>query len=155
LRRWPRILISIVIARPVAASEIKLLCAIGLRPGVIGLIPDFEKSSGNAVKVEYATVGVLTDRIQNGETVDVAIMTGPLLDGLQGQGKIVPGSRVDIASSGIGVFIRKGAPKPDISSVDAFKRSILRAKFIAYPDAAGGGASGVYVASYTSCARNI
>jgi ABC-type molybdate transport system substrate-binding protein len=71
----------------------------------------------------------------------------PLIDQLQAQGKVVAGSRVNIAKVGVGVFVRKGAAKPDISSADAFKRSMLAARSIAYPDPAGGGASGIYVAS--------
>jgi molybdate transport system substrate-binding protein len=130
-----------------AASEIKLLSAVALRPGIEGLIAGFGKTTGNNVMVDYATVGALTDRIQKGEPVDVAIVSGPQIDDLQGQGKIVAGSRVDIAKVGVGVFIRKGAPRPDISSADAFKRSMLAAKAIAYPDPAGGGASGIYMAA--------
>ena len=75
------------------------------------------------------------------------ISSGPLIDQLQAQGKVVAGSRVNIAKVGVGVFVRKGAAKPDISSADAFKRSMLAARSIAYPDPAGGGASGIYVAS--------
>jgi molybdate transport system substrate-binding protein len=70
-----------------------------------------------------------------------------MIDRLQSQGKVVAGDRVIIAKVGVGAFGRKGAAKPDISSVDGFKRSMLAAKSIAYPDPAGGGASGIYVAS--------
>jgi len=70
-----------------------------------------------------------------------------MIDRLQAQGKVVAGSRVIIAKVGVGAFVRKGALKPDLSSADAFKRSMLAARSIAYPDPAGGGASGIYVAS--------
>ena len=70
-----------------------------------------------------------------------------MIDRLQAQGKVVAGDRVIIAKVGVGAFVRKGAAKPDISSADAFKRSMLAARSIAYPDPAGGGASGIYVAS--------
>jgi len=88
---------------------------------------EFEKSSGHKVTVTYGGVGGLTDRLQKDEAADVAIVSGPQIDELQKSGKVVAGSRVDIAKVGVGVFVRKGAAKPDISSADAFKRSMLAA----------------------------
>jgi molybdate transport system substrate-binding protein len=129
------------------AAEIKLLCAVALQPGMVALIPDFEKSSGHKVTIVYGTAGAVVDRVQKGEPADIVISSVPLIDQLQAQGKFVAGSRVNIAKVGVGVFVRKGTAKPDISSADAFKRSMLAAKSIAYPDPAGGGASGIYVAS--------
>jgi molybdate transport system substrate-binding protein len=75
------------------------------------------------------------------------ISAAPGIDQLQAQGKVVAADRIIIAKVGVGAFVRKGAAKPDISSADAFKRSMLAARSIAYPDPAGGGASGIYVAS--------
>src|SRR3954452_4979568 len=129
------------------AAEIKLLCAVALQPAMVALIPDFEKSSGHKVTIVYGTAGAVVDRVQKGEAADTVISSVPLIDQLQAQGKVVAGSRVNIAKVGVGVFVRKGTAKPDISSADAFKRSMLAAKSIAYPDPAGGGASGIYVAS--------
>src|SRR6266511_416100 len=129
------------------AAEIKLLCAVALHPAIVALIPDFEKSSGHKVTIAYGTAGAVADRVQKGEAADIVISSVPLIDQLQAQGKVVAGSRVNIAKVGVGVFVRKGAAKPDISSADAFKRSMLAARSIAYPDPAGGGASGIYVAS--------
>ena len=130
------------------AAEIKLLCAVALHPAIDALIPDFEKSSGYKVTVAYGTAGAVADRVQKGEAADIVISSVPMIDRLQAQGKVVPGSRVDnIAKIGVGVFVRKGAVKPDISSADAFKHSMLAARSIAYPDPAAGGASGIYVAS--------
>src|ERR1700730_4895832 len=128
------------------AAEIKLLCAVALQ-GMVALIPDFEKSSGHKVTIAYGTAGAVADRVQKGEAADIVISSVPLIDQLQAQGKVVADSRVNIAKVGVGVFVRKGAAKPDISSADAFKRSMLAARSIAYPDPAGGGASGIYVAS--------
>src|SRR4051812_3688984 len=129
------------------AAEIQLLCAVALHPAIDALIPDFEKSSGHKVAVAYGTAGAVADRVQKGEAADIVISSGPMIDRLQAQGKVVAGDRVIIAKVGVGAFVRKGAAKPDISSVDAFKRSMLAARSIAYPDPAGGGASGIYVAS--------
>ena len=97
--------------------------------------------------VAYGTAGAVADRVQNGEAADLVINSVAMIDRLQAQGKVVTGDRVIIAKVGVGAFVRKGAAKPDISSTDAFKRSMLAAKLIAYPDPAGGGASGIYVAS--------
>src|SRR5947209_19273997 len=129
------------------AAEIKLLCAVALQPAMVALIPDFEKSSGHKVTIAYGTAGAVANRVQKGEAADIVISAEPMIDQLQAQGKVVADSRVTIAKVGVGVFVRKGAAKPDISSVDAFKRSMLAARSIAYPDPAGGGASGIYVAS--------
>ena len=75
-------------------------------------------------------------RIQRGEPIDVVIMVGYALDHLIKQGKVIADSRVDLARSSIGVAVRAGAPKPDISSVDALRRALLAAKSIAYSDSA-------------------
>src|SRR5215831_8763680 len=129
------------------AAEINVLSAVALHPAIDALIPDFEKSSGHKVTVAYGTAGGVAERVQKGESVDLVISAAPRIDQLQAQGKVLAGSRVNIAKVGVGVFVRKGAAKPDISSADAFKRSMLAARSIAYPDPAGGGASGIYVAS--------
>ena len=128
-------------------AEIKLLCAVALQPAMVALIPYFEKSSGHKVTIAYGTAGAVADRVQKGEAADIVINAGPLIDQLQAQGKVMADNRVTLAKVGVGVFVRKGAAKPDISSADAFKRSMLAARSIAYPDPAGGGASGIYVAS--------
>jgi molybdate transport system substrate-binding protein len=105
---------------------------------MVALIPDFEKSSGHKVIIAYGTAGAVADRVQKGEAADIVISAGPLIDQLQAQGKVVADSRVTVAKVGVGVFVRKVAAKPDISSADAFKRSMLAARSIAYPDPAGG-----------------
>src|SRR4051812_23673642 len=129
------------------AAEIKVLCASAWHPVIDALIPDFEKSSGHKIMVAYGTAGAVAERVQKGEAADIVLSSVPMIDRLQAQDKVAAGDRAIIAKIGVGVFVRKGAVKPDISSVDAFKRSMLTAKSIAYPDPAGGGASGIYVAS--------
>jgi len=118
-----------------------------LHPAIDALIPDFEKSSGNKVTVAYGTAGAVAERVQKGEAADIVISSVPMIDRLQAQGKVAAGDRVTFAKVGVGAFVRKGTAKPDISSADAFKRAMLAARSIAYPDPAGGGASGIYVAS--------
>ena len=129
------------------AAEIRLLSASALHPVIDALIPDFEKSSGHKLTVAYGTAGAVADRVQKGEAADIVLSSVPMIDRLQAQGKVLAGDRVIIAKVGVGAFVRKGTVKPDISSADAFKRSMLAARSIAYPDPAGGGASGIYVAS--------
>ncbi len=96
--------------------------------------------------VTYGNAGAIAKRFQNGEAADLLINAAPMMDQVQAQGKVVAGDRIIIAKVGVAAFVRKGAAKPDLSSTDAFKRSMLAAKSIMFPDPAGGGASGVYMA---------
>jgi len=128
------------------AAEVRFLCPLAMRTVMAELIPQFERASSHKVTVEYATVGVITDRILKGDAADVTIVSKQQSDELQKQGKIVAGSRADVARVGYGVYVRKGAPKVDIQSVDALKRSLLAAKSIVYGDPAGGGPGGIYAA---------
>ena len=126
------------------AAEIKLLTAGAMRAVVVALLPDFEKQTGHKVSIDNATAGGLAKRIGEGEAFDVAIITPAVVDDLAGKGKIVPGSRIDLAKVGMGVAVKEGAAVPDIGSVDAFKRMLLAAKSVAYIDPKAGGSSGIY-----------
>jgi molybdate transport system substrate-binding protein len=126
--------------------KLRLLCAVALHPAIDELIPDFEKSSGHKVTIAYGNAGAIADRFQKGEAADLMINAAPLMDQLRAQGKVLDGDRIIIAKVGVGAFVRKGAAKPDISSADSFKRSVLAARSITYPDPVGGGASGIYMA---------
>jgi molybdate transport system substrate-binding protein len=128
-----------------AAAEIKVLTAGAFKQVLLALIPDFEKRTGHKVTVENATVGALTKRIEGGEVFDLAVLTPAAVNALSGKGKFVAGSRTNLARVGVGVVVRDGTPKPDIGSVDAFKRALLAAKSVAYIDPAAGGSSGIYV----------
>ena len=97
------------------AAEIKLLSAVALQPGMVALIPEFEKSSGHKMTVAYGNAGAIADRFQKGEAADVVMNAAPLMDQVRAQGKVLPGDRIIIAKVGVGVFVRKGAAKPDIS----------------------------------------
>ena len=110
------------------------------------LLPAYEKSSGNKVTVVYGPGGALTKRMASGDAADVMIVGSVETDALVAQGKIVPGSGVPIAAITIGLAIKKGAPRPDISTVDAFKRTLLAAKAIGYRDPATGSTSGAHTA---------
>jgi molybdate transport system substrate-binding protein len=128
------------------AAEIKLLGPVSFRALFPDLLPQFEKSSGHNVSVGYATLGAITERLIKGEDADVAIVSGAQNEELQKQGKLLAGSRVEIARVGYTAFGKKGAPKPDLGSVDALKRTLLAAKSIALGDPARGGGAGVYTA---------
>ncbi len=107
----------------------------------------YEKESGNKLNVTYRTVGQHLTLIRDGaETFDVAVLTPEAIDGLAKEGKIVPGSRANLARTGVGVVVKAGTPLPDISTVDAFKRALLAAKSVAYIDPKAGGSSGIYIA---------
>src|SRR6476620_9362011 len=127
------------------AAEVKVLTAGAFKQVVLALVPDFEKQTGNKVVVDNDTAGGLQKRIESGEAFDVAIITPAIVDGLAASGKIVPNSRVNLATVSIGVVVKEGAPKPDIGTVEAFKNALLAAKSVAYIDPASGGSSGIYV----------
>ena len=132
--------------RGAAAAEIKVLTAGAFKQVLLALVPDFEKQTGHKVTVENDTVGALTKRIEAGEIFDLAVMTPAAVNDLASKGKLVAGSRHNLARVGVGVVVKEGTPKPDIGSVDAFKKALLAAKSVAYIDPAAGGSSGIYVA---------
>jgi len=141
------ILTMIATVSAVDAAEIKGLFAGGIGVVTRELTPMFERTSGHKVTVTYRVVGGIKDLLQRGETADVIIVPPRDLDDLQKQGKVLVGTRVDIAKTGIGVVIRAGAPKPDVSSVEAFKRTLLAAKSFGYVDPAGGAAPSIPIAN--------
>ncbi len=129
------------------AADLKLLGPTAMRAAIAEITPQFERASGHKATVEYATVGVITERLLKGEAADATMVSAPQMEELQKQGKVAAGSRADIARVGVGLFVKAGAPKLDISSVDAFKRALLNAKSVGYGDPAGGGVSGVHMAA--------
>jgi molybdate transport system substrate-binding protein len=116
---------------PAHAAEIKLLAPVSFRALLPDLLPQFEKASGHNVTVDYATVGAIADRVMKGEAADVVFVSRSQNEELQKQGKLLVGSRAEVAV-GYSAFVKKGAPRPDVSSVDALKRTLLAAKSIAH-----------------------
>ena len=135
------------LARPTSAAEIKVLTTGAMKEVVLAVVQDFEKRTGHKVTVDNATAGVLSRRIRDGEAFDVAVNTPAVIDDLIRAGKIAAGSRIDLARVGVGVAVKQGAPLPDISTLDAFKRTLIAARAVAHGDPAGGGSSGIYVAA--------
>ena len=124
------------------AAEVKLIGSAAVKEAVIDLIPAFEKASGHKVTSLWAGTEAITKRISGGEVVDVVLIAAPNIDKLIAAGKLAAGSRADVAKSGIGVAVRAGLPKPDISSGEAVKNAVLAAKSVAYSS----GPSGFYLA---------
>src|ERR1700721_4521409 len=127
------------------AAELKLLTAGAFKSTVLALVPEYERISGNKVSVENEPVGGLMKRIEAGESFDVVVMTPEGVDQLTGEGRVISGSRTNLARVGVGVMVKTGANKPDISTVEAFKKALLEAKSVSFIDPASGGASGIYM----------
>jgi molybdate transport system substrate-binding protein len=130
------------------AAEVRVMISGGLSAAYNALVPEFERATGHKVITAYGpsmgtTANAIPVRLERGEPADVLILVGYALGDLIKQGKVVPDSRVDLVKSKIGVAVKSGAPKPDISSVDALKRALLAAKSVAYSDSA----SGVYIST--------
>jgi molybdate transport system substrate-binding protein len=128
------------------SAEVKVMISGGLTAAYKELVPQFERATENKVVTASGpsmgtTHNAIPVRLARGEPADVLIMVGYALGDLLKQGKVEASSRIDIARSPIGMVVRAGAPKPDISTVEAFKRTLLAAKSVAYSDSA----SGVYV----------
>jgi len=128
------------------AAEVKVLSAGGMRQVMEDLGPKFERATGHKLAITFGTPGGVVKLVQGGESADVVIMPRQGIDGFVKDGKAAAGNVTVIARSGIGVAVRKGAPKPDISSPEALKRALLAAKSITYVDPALGGPSSNHVA---------
>src|ERR1044072_1975661 len=128
-----------------AAAELKVLTTPALSEVWHELGPKFE-ATGHKLTIVYAPSGAIAKRVTEGEAADLLLSTPAGIDGLIKSGKVTDGTNTSIASSGMGVAVLKGAPKPDISTPEAFKRALLAAKAVAYTDPASGGASGAHLA---------
>ena len=126
------------------AAEIRVLCSTGLKAVMEDIAAQFERTTGNKVIAKYGLAAGLKQQIEAGEPFDLAILTPPMIDDLIKQGKMAADTRAVIARSGLGIMVRAGARKPDVHNTDAFKRSLLGAKMIAF---AKQGASGVAFAA--------
>ena len=137
--------VALAMALPNAAhpETLKVLSAGAFRQVLLAIIPQFQ-ASGHEVQWDNDTVDGLVKRIEAGESFDIVIASPAALQALAKSGKIAGGG-VDLAKVGVGVAVREGAAKPDISTVDGFKRALLTAKAVAYIDPASGGSSGIYL----------
>src|SRR5215471_21457993 len=134
---------SFLIGGSANAADVKVMASAAIKEAYVELVPQFEKTTEHKVATTWAGTVDMTKRLTAGEVFDLIIMAGPSIDEFIKQGKLVSGSRVDLAKSGVGVAVRAGLPKPDISSGDKVKQAMLAAKSVAYST----GPSGVYMAA--------
>jgi molybdate transport system substrate-binding protein len=139
-------LLSSSVATDAAAAQIKVLTSVALTAALNEIALKYEEASGNKLDIGYSLIADIRKRMLAGETADVIILSRPVMDELQKQDKFAPDSVVDVAGTPVALAVRAGAPKPDISTVEALKQTLLNAKSIVYADPAKGGASGVYFA---------
>jgi molybdate transport system substrate-binding protein len=127
---------------PGSSAEIGVFSSAAPRPVLRELSPDFERTTGHRLVFNYEFAADLKRRIEAGDPFDVAILPPDMADDLMQRGKLAAGSRVDLGRTGMGVAVRRGAPKPDIDTVDDFRRALLAAPTVAFAD---GGATGLLI----------
>jgi molybdate transport system substrate-binding protein len=138
--------ISLLVANTAAqAAELRVLSAIAMQTVMEDLGPKFERASGHKLAIAFGTMGQVVKRLQDGDTADVIIIPRPGIDRFIQGGTVAAGNVTDVAYSIMGLAIRSGAPKPDISTAEAFKRALLAAKSFTYPNPATGAAVGSYI----------
>ena len=129
-----------------AAAEIYVISAGAARGAVVPLIEPFQKESGHTIRFDYGTMGQIQGKLKEGQKPDVLIVTTTVLAEMEKSGAVVPGSSTPLGRTAIGVGVLESAPSPDISSVDAFRKTLLAARAVAYIDPAVGGTSGKHFA---------
>jgi molybdate transport system substrate-binding protein len=127
-------------------ATIKVMSAGAVQAMVTALGNEFAAANGHKLDLNFATVGTLRDRLTGGEKADLVILSESAIAALEKSGLFVARSRKDLGRTRTGICIREGASKPDISTVDAFKRALLDARVVAYSDPKGGGSSGTFFA---------
>jgi molybdate transport system substrate-binding protein len=134
----------LIAAGPARTAEIEALITTAMKAAIDELVPSFERDSGYTVRVSYGPSGGIARRFIGGEPADVIVIDSGALDDLIRQGKVMPGPTA-IARTGIGICVRKGAPRPDVSTPEALKRALLAAKSIAHTAPAGGGITAAHI----------
>jgi molybdate transport system substrate-binding protein len=134
----------ILAAAPARAVEIDAMITTAMGSAIEQLAPAFERASGHTLRIVYGPSGGLARRLDGGEAADLVIVESKVLDELIRQGKVAPG-RTDLARTAIGIAVRKGAPRPDVSSAEALRRALLAAKSIGHTAPAGGGVTAAHI----------
>ena len=129
---------------PLQGAEINAFISTALKAVTDELIPPFERDNGHTVRASYAPSGALLPRFERGESVDIFLTDSAAIDTLIMRGKVLA-PRADLASTGIGIAVRKGAPKPDVSTPEALKRALLAAKTVGYAAPAGGSITAAHI----------
>ena len=117
---------------PQTPAQVRVLSSNGVKSVIEALQPEIERAIGHALSIEFSTASSLKTTIEGGEAFDVAILTPALIDDLIAQGKVSADSRVDVARAGVGIGARQGAPTADVSTPDALKSTLLKAKSVAF-----------------------
>jgi molybdate transport system substrate-binding protein len=133
-------------ATAATASDIRVLTTGAFKPAVLAVQSFFERDTGHRLIVDNDTAGALARRIEAGEAFDVLVSSRSGIDEMIARGKVVAGTKTDLARTGIGVMVRDGAARPDIATAEAFREALLAAPTVAYIDPASGGSSGIYLA---------
>lgn len=139
--------LAIVLMMPAlaAAADIKVLSTIAFQRVFDEQLAAFNRSSGHVARAEFGGTTALANRVRDSEAADLYFGTRPAIDALLAAGKVRPESVVDLARSPVGFAVKKGAPRPDVSTADAIRRTVLAAKGITYPDPASGSVSALHL----------
>jgi molybdate transport system substrate-binding protein len=127
-------------------AKIKVMSAGAVEGPVSELAPEFMRATGHEVELHFNTVGAHKERFTGGEKTDVIILSFPVIEALEKEGRFVAASRTDLGRASCGVAVRDGMMMPNIATVEAFKRMLHNAGSIAANDPAHGGSSGIYLA---------
>ena len=125
-------------------ATIKVMSAGAVQAMVVAIGAEFEKATGHTLDLNFGTAGSLRDRLKGGEAADLVCLPPVVIDLLEKEGVLVPGSRADLGRTVTGVVIKQGAAAPDISTPEAFKQALLNAKTVSYTDPKAGGSSGTF-----------
>jgi molybdate transport system substrate-binding protein len=147
-----RFALSILTAVPLAlaaghagATDIYVVGAGAIEEPFEALTAEFSRETGNKVHAIFGPVGGMQAKLKGGEKADVIVLSTAAMDALDKDGTLVAGSRADLGRATVGVAVREGAPQPDISTPEAFKKALLAARTVAYTNPAAGGTAGIYM----------
>jgi molybdate transport system substrate-binding protein len=135
-----------LMAQAVSGAEIKVYSTIGVKSALEELEAKFEKETGNKLNITWGLISAFTKRAQEGDVPDVLVVSRASIDSLTKDGRLAAGSEATLAKSVFAIGVKRGTPKPDISSAEALKSALLAARAVGYSDPAAGGASGVHFA---------
>jgi molybdate transport system substrate-binding protein len=137
--------VALLVATAAAnAAEINAFISTAIKAATDELLPPFERATGHTIRASYAPSGALIPRFDGGEPVDVFLTDSAAIDELIKRGKVVA-DRTDLARTGIGIAVRKGAPRPDVSSAEALKRALLAAKSVGHAAPSGGSITAAHI----------
>ena len=159
MNRRSLIALAIVAVFPLGATanadELRVLSSLGIKTVVEELAPQFEKATKHRVTTVFDLAATLRTKIEGGEPFDVAILTPAMIDDLIAKARIVPASKSGVARAGLGLMIKAGAPKPDVTTVETFKRTLLEARSVTYASAGASGVAFVAIAKQLGIADAI